>query len=81
MIEAIKSGKKARRACWSGGKYLYYVPSASYPAITDVAKSIMDESGNVLYKQYIAIRCKDGMVGVYDAPQCDLFANDWETIE
>ena len=28
MIEAIKNGKKVRRKCWSGDKFLYYVPSA-----------------------------------------------------
>ena len=28
MIEAIKNGKKVRRECWSGDKFLYYVPSA-----------------------------------------------------
>lgn len=80
MIEAIKSGKKARRACWNGDKFLYYVPAASYIAMTDVAKSIMDESGKVKYKEYIAIHCKDGEVDFYTAPQCDLFANDWQTI-
>ena len=26
MIEAIKNGKKVRRECWSGDKFLYYVP-------------------------------------------------------
>ena len=41
MIEAIKNGKKVRRERWSGGKFLYYVPSASYPAMTDIAKSIL----------------------------------------
>lgn len=25
MIEAIKNGKKVRRECWSGDKFLYYV--------------------------------------------------------
>lgn len=39
MLEAIKNGKKVRRKCWSGDKFLYYVPSASYPAMTDIAKS------------------------------------------
>lgn len=35
MIETIKNGKKVRRERWSGDKFLYYVPSASYPAMTD----------------------------------------------
>lgn len=52
MIEAIKNGNKVRRKCWSGKKFLYYVPSASYPAMTDIAKSIADKDGKVLYIVY-----------------------------
>lgn len=29
MVEAIKNGKKVRRECWNGNKFLYYVPAAS----------------------------------------------------
>ena len=80
MISAIKNGKKARRGCWSGDKFLYYVPSASYPAMTNIAKSIMDENGKVLYKEYIAIHCKDREVGFYTPTQCDVFAEDWQVV-
>lgn len=51
MIEAIKNGKKVRRECWSGDKFLYYVPSASYPARTGIENSIADKDGKVLYKE------------------------------
>lgn len=81
MINAIKNGKKARRSIWSGNKFLYYVSAASYPAMTNIAKSIMDGNGNVSYKEYIAIRCKDGEVGFYTPTQCDLFANDWQVTD
>lgn len=81
MIDAIKNGKKCRREIWSGCKFIYYVPAARYNAMTDVAKSIMDNEGKVAYKHYIAIRCKDGEVGFYTPTQCDLFANDWEICE
>lgn len=77
MIANIKAGQKARRSCWPGDKFLYYIPAASYPAMTDVAKSFMDESGKVAYKEYIAIRCKDGEVGFYTPTQCDILADDW----
>ena len=56
MIEAIKNGKKVRREGWSGDKFLYYVPSASYPARTGIENSIADKDGKVLYKEYIALR-------------------------
>lgn len=80
MIEAIKNGKKVRREYWSGDKFLYYVPSASYPARTGIENSIADKDGKVLYKEYIAIRCKDGDVGFYTPTQCDILAEDWKVI-
>lgn len=80
MIKAIKNGKKVRRECWSGDKFLYYVPSASYPARTGIENSIADKDGKVLYKEYIAIRCKDGDVGFYTPTQCDILAEDWKVI-
>lgn len=80
VIEALKTGLAVKRKSWSGGKFLYYVPAASYPAMTDVAKSIMNEERKVSYKEYIAIRCKDGDVGFYTPTQCDVLANDWELV-
>lgn len=79
-IEVLKQGKVARRTSWSGNKFLYYVPANSYPATTDIAKEIADTNGNVKYKGYIAIRCKDGEVGFYTPTQCDVFAEDWEVL-
>lgn len=79
-IGALKSGISVRRSSWSGDKFLYFVPSASYPAMTDIAKSIADKEGKVLYKAYIAIRCKDGAVGFYTPTQCDVLAEDWEVV-
>lgn len=80
VIEFLKAGLAVRRKSWSGGKFIYYVPSASYPAMTDVAKSIMNEERKVSYKEYIAIRCKDGDVGFYTPTQCDVLAEDWEVV-
>lgn len=48
--------------------------------MTDIAKSIADKDGKVLYKEYIAIRCKDGDVGFYTPTQCDVLADDWEVV-
>lgn len=79
-INLLKAGLAVRRKSWSGGKFLYYVPSASYPAMTDVAKSIMNEERKVSYKEYIAIRCEDGDVGFYTPTQCDVLAKDWESV-
>ena len=79
-INLLKSGLAVRRKCWSGNKFLYYVPMASYQAMTNIAKSIANKDGKVLYKEYIAIRCKDGDVGFYTPTQCDVLADDWEVV-
>ena len=79
-VALLKAGLAVRRKSWSGGKFLYYVPSASHPTMTDVAKSIMNEERKMSYKEYIAIRCKDGNVGFYTPTQCDVFAKDWESV-
>lgn len=79
-IALLKAGHAVKRKSWSGSKFLYYIPSASYPAMTDVAKSIMNEERKVSYKEYIAIRCKDGDVGFYTPTQWDVLANDWELV-
>ena len=79
-VALLKAGHAVKRKSWSGGKFLYYVPSASYPAMTDIAKSIADKDGKVLYKEYIAIRCKDGDVGFYTPTQCDVLADDWKVV-
>lgn len=42
MIKAIKSGKKCRREGWSGDKFIYYVPAARYNAMTEAAKTFMN---------------------------------------
>lgn len=76
-IEAIKNGKKVRRKYWSGDKFLYYVPSASYSAMTNIAKSIADKDRKVLYKDYIVIHCKDVF---YTPTQYDVLAEDWEVV-
>lgn len=76
----LKAGFQVRRANWSGNKFLYFVPSESYPAMTDIEKSVA-EDGMVLYKPYIAIRCKDGGVGFYTPTQCDVLAEDWVVVD
>lgn len=44
------------------------------------SSSYSDKDGKVLYKEYIAIRCKDGDVGFYTPTQCDILAEDWKVI-
>lgn len=83
-IKAMKSGKQVRRENWNN-RVLYYVPKASYSAMTDIAKGYADAQGKVNYKEYIAdcetIGYHCGEVGIYQPTQDDILANDWETYE
>lgn len=80
MIDAIKNGKKVKRECWQNC-FLYYVPFASYAAMTDVTKSLMNADGNVAYKEYIAeFDTVSKTIQMYNPSQSDLFANDWEVV-
>jgi hypothetical protein len=80
VIQALKSGKKARRVCWNNNKFIYYVPAANYSTITDVAKSIMNNDGKVAYKEYIAEFVHD-KVGFYHPTQDDILTNDWQILD
>lgn len=75
-LTLLKEGKKVSRVGWNGkGMYLYYVPAASYPAQTDVAKA---EFGDMVpYGPYIAIKTAVDNVVPWLASQTDLLAGDW----
>ncbi|PEM65292.1 hypothetical protein CN613_25445 [Bacillus pseudomycoides] len=79
-IEALKQGKKVARKGWNGkGMFLYYVPSASYPPSTDIAKEAFGGQ-NVPYGAYIAMKTAQGNVVPWLASQTDVLAEDWEVI-
>ncbi len=79
-IEALKQGKKVARKGWNGkGMFLYYVPSASYPPSTDIAKEAFSGQ-DVPYGAYIAMKTAQGNVVPWLASQTDVLAEDWEVI-
>lgn len=79
-IEALKQRKKVARKGWNGkGMFLYYVPSASYPPSTDIAKEAFGGQ-NVPYGAYIAMKTAQGNVVPWLASQTDVLAEDWEVI-
>jgi hypothetical protein len=78
-IEALKQGKKVTRTGWNGkGMFLYYVPAAEYPAMTEIAKSEWGENGKVPYGAYIAMKTAQGNVVPWLANQTDMLSEDWE---
>jgi hypothetical protein len=75
-IRALKNGHPVARAGWNGkGMYLYYVPAASYPATTDIARREIGEM--VPYGAYIAMKTAQGNVVPWLASQTDLLAEDY----
>jgi hypothetical protein len=76
-IWCMKNGSKVAREGWNGkGMFLYYVPAASYPPLTDIAKEAFNGE-LVPYGAYIAMKTAQGNVVPWLASQTDLLAEDW----
>lgn len=80
-IEMLKDGYKVSRSGWNGkGMFLYYVPAASYPPSTEIAKNEFDGK-SVPYGAYIAKKTAQGNVVPWLASQTDMLAEDWTIVE
>ena len=76
-MRAIKAGKKVYRDAWNES-FIYYVPAASYPAQTNVAKELFQDK-LVPYAEYIAIyNILECIVRIYQPTQEDILAEDWD---
>ena len=81
-VKAIKEGKKAARKGWNGkGMFIYYVPAGRYVPCTDIAKSLVDSQGLVVYAPYIALNTGKGYVIPWTVSQEDALSEDWEIVE
>jgi len=80
--KAAKEGKPICRKGWNGkGMFVYYVPAATYPSMTELAKMVFGEYVN--YNEYLAIKNVNDTVSTWVPSINDIFAEDWEiaTIE
>ena len=80
-LDALKEGYRVTRKSWvEKGKqrYLYFVPAATYPTRTDVARQEFGDE--VPYSGYIALRTDLGYVTPYSITNPDLLAEDWLVI-
>lgn len=78
VITALKEGRRVTRNGWNGkGMYLYYVPAASYPAVTEIAKAEFGEDAMVPYEAYVAMKNAQGTISIWAPSQVDMFAEDW----
>ena len=60
--------------------FLYYVPAASYPPSTSIAKDTFNGE-DVPYGAYIAMKTAQGNVVPWLASQTDVLAEDWVIVE
>lgn len=80
--EHMQAGKAIARQGWNGkGIFVYYVPAASYPAQTGVAKTFFGESGLVPYNAYMAIKNVDNTVSTWAPSGNDALAQDWYVVD
>lgn len=78
-IEALKNGNRACREGWNGkGMFLYYVPAANYPAVTEIARIQFGDT--VPYGSYIAMKTAQNNVVPWLASQTDVLAEDWQIL-
>lgn len=74
----LKQGVPVARLGWNGkGMFAYYVPAASYPAQTGVAKEYFGENAMVPYNAYMAIKNVDNTVSTWVPSVNDCLAEDW----
>lgn len=83
-IQAAKQGKKVARAGWNGkNMFMYYVPAAAYPAMTEVGKEIakLGIENKVQYREYLALKTAQGDVATWAPSGSDALAEDWMIVE
>lgn len=80
-IAAAKAGHKVARKGWNGkGMFAYIVPAASYPAQTDMIKSVFGDD-LVPYRAYWALKTAQGDVATWAPSGSDSIAEDWCIVE
>ena len=82
-LNALKAGAKLQRSGWNGkGMFIYYVPSASYPASRNLLGTMkgMFPDDMVPYGAYIAMKTAQNNVVPWLASQTDVLAEDWQIL-
>jgi len=71
--EAMKAAQEgAAVSCWGKDEFVYWVPPASYPAQTAIAKAYFGEDALVPYDGYFAKKVWLGLVEPYQPTAVDL---------
>lgn len=80
-IEALKMGKKVRRASWEHRDFFYLVLGSSFTVNRAPLLGIYPEGTEIDYQSHIDQRKHDGTCGVADINQADILAEDWQVVE
>jgi len=79
-VNALKQGQKVARSGWNGkGMFIYHVPAAAYPAMTEIAKEYFGDK-LVPYNAYLAIKNVDVSVSTWVPSINDVLAEDWQVL-
>ena len=82
VVNLLESGYAVARKDWiDKEQFVYYVPDAKYPAMTDIAKAISDVDGNVSYGAYLALKTAQGEVITWEPSIDDIMSDDWVAIK
>lgn len=72
--------KKVAREGWNAsGQYVYIVPAASYPAVTEIAKQEFGEM--VPYRAYWALKTAQNDIATWQPTVSDTLAEDWYIVD
>jgi hypothetical protein len=80
-LEAMKLGKKVRRAEWEYRDFLYLVPGSTFSVSRAPLLGIYLGGTAIDYQPHIDQRKIDGTCGVADINQADMLAEDWQVVE
>ena len=80
-LNAIKEGKRLRRAGWNGkGMFVFLVAGSNFIVNREPLLSILGEGAQVTYRPHIDMRDAEGKIVPWLASQTDIMADDWEEV-
>lgn len=80
-IVAVKNGKRARRAVWPEGAFIYLVPGSNFTVSRAPLEGIYPRGTEIQYMPHIDFAYGDGRCCVWEISQESVLASDWSIQE